>query len=601
MFPQRLLLSPTSATEERETAAARTASTYVCHADHVSVGVRTGESTNTVLNAFPSTMLKSFSICVLTALASLALTAQTPAVEGSSAPQAQTTKKDPLDRTSPQSTMYGFLEACRKHDYLRATHFLDLRDKKPEERLKIGPELAQQLQEVLDRDSQFDLSDLSAEPEGDRSDGLPPDLDELATFTFGKTSDRLDLQRITGKRGYQLWLVSSASLKKIPDLHRRLTENPLENSLPAPLVETQFLSTAIWKWLAFGLLIIALFVLSGLLSRAIVAVFRRIFARGGGVVSGATFEEFVNPIRLLVSIVAFRACEEIIGPSALMRLYIDRLLTLLFFLGVAWLVSGLVDVFSARIRRKASPRQAAAWSSIIPLFGRIIKIVIFLAALLETLSNWGYNTNTLLAGLGVGGLAIALAAQKTLENLFGGVSVIGDRPVLVGDFCKFGSQSGTIEDIGLRSTRIRTNDRTVVSVPNSQFSTMTLENLSKRDRFLFNQVLHLRFDAKTAQIQQVMDRLINLFKSHPKVDPGKVPVRFTGIGTYSFNLEIFVYITTTDGDEYNAIQSELLMKILDIVEAADTGLAIPMQENVTIAAHNGQSVTAPPEPVAPSR
>ena len=96
MFPQRLLLSPTSATEERETAAARTAPTYVCHADHVSVGVRTGESTNTVLNAFPSTMLKSFSICVLTALAALALTAQTPAVEGSSAPQAQTTKKDPF-------------------------------------------------------------------------------------------------------------------------------------------------------------------------------------------------------------------------------------------------------------------------------------------------------------------------------------------------------------------------------------------------------------------------------------------------------------------------------------------------------------------------
>jgi MscS family membrane protein len=548
-------------------------------------------------------MHKPLSLCVLTALAALTLTAQSPAalVSGSSAPEAQTTRLDPLGRTSPQSTMYGFLEACRKHDYARAAHFLDLRDKKPEERLKLGPELARELQEILDKDSQFDLTDLSAEPEGDRSDGLPPDLDELATFTFGKTTNVLQLQRITGKRGYQLWLVSSASLKEIPTLHRRLTENPLENSLPAPLVETQLWSTAVWKWLAFGLLIISLFVLSGLLSRGVVAVFRRVFTRGSGSVRGATFQEFVNPIRLLVSIVVFRACEEIIGPSALLRLYIDRVLTLLFFLGVAWLVSGLVDVSSDRIRRSASPRQAAAWSSIIPLFGRIIKILIFLAAILETLSNWGYNTNTLLAGLGVGGLAIALAAQKTLENLFGGVSVIGDRPVLVGDFCKFGGQSGTIEDIGLRSTRIRTNDRTVVSVPNSQFSTMTLENLSKRDRFLFNQVLHLRFDATPAQIEQVMHRLNDLFKSHPKVDPGKVPVRFTGIGTYSFNLEIFVYITTVDGDEFNALQSELLMKILSIVEAADTGLAIPMQENVTIPTHNGQGVTTPPEPVAPAR
>ncbi|MGA7411879.1 MAG: mechanosensitive ion channel domain-containing protein, partial [Bryobacteraceae bacterium] len=430
-------------------------------------------------------MQKSLSICVLTTLAALSLTAQplTPLASGSSTAAARTIPQDPLGRTSPQSTMYGFLEACRKHDYVRAAHFLDLRDKKPEDRLKLGPELAQQLQGILDKDSQFDLADLSSEPDGDRSDGLTPDLDELGSFTFGKTTETLQLQRITGKKGYQLWLVSSASLKEVPALHRRLTENPLENSLPAPLVEIQLLSTALWKWLAFALLIIALVILSGLVSRAIVAVFRRVFARGLDSVRGTTFQEFVNPIRLLLSLLVFRACEEIIGPSALMRLYIDRVLTLLFFLGVAWLVSGIVDVSSHRIRRRASPRQAAAWSSIIPLFGRIIKILIFLAAILETLSNWGYNTNTLLAGLGVGGLAIALAAQKTLENLFGGVSVIGDRPVLVGDVCKFGNQMGTIEDIGLRSTRIRTNDRTVVSVPNTQFSTMTLENLSKRDRF----------------------------------------------------------------------------------------------------------------------
>jgi len=104
--------------------------------------------------------------------------------------------------------------------------------------------------------------------------------------------------------------------------------------------------------------------------------------------------------------------------------------------------------------------------------------------------------------------------------------------------------------------------------------------------------LHLRFDAKPAQIKQVMDRLIDLFTSHPKVDPGKVPVRFIGIGTYSFNLEIFVYVTTVDGDEFNAIQTELLMKILDIVEGAETGLAIPMQENVTISAHSDSNSSA---------
>jgi MscS family membrane protein len=538
-------------------------------------------------------MHKLVSICALIALATMPLPAQLPVAVTGGPAATPATPQDPLGRTSPQSTMYGFLDACRAHDYKRASHFLDLRDKKPEERLRIGPELAQQLQEILDKDSQFDLADLSSDPQGERFDGLAPDLDELATYTVGNTTQNLRLQRVIGKKGSQSWLVSSASLKEIPALHRRLTENPLENSLPAPLVETQWFDTAVWKWLAFAILIIALVVVSGLLSRAIIAISRKVFERGFDSVRGATFREFVNPIRLLLSVLVFRACQEVIGPSALSRLYIDRVLTLLLFLGFAWLATSLVDVVADRIHSRVSPGQAAAWSSIIPLFRRVIKILFFLVALLQTLSNWGYNTNTLLAGLGVGGLAVALAAQKTLENLFGGVSLIGDRPVLVGDICRFGSQLGTIEDIGLRSTRVRTNDRTLVSVPNSQFSTMTLENLSKRDRFLFNQILHLRFDAKTDQIKQVMDRLNDLFTSHPRVNPGVVPVRFTGIGTYSFNLEIFVYVATADADEFNRIQSELLMKILDIVEGAGTGLAIPIQENVTIPAHAGTAIPAP--------
>ena len=119
-------------------------------------------------------------------------------------------------------------------------------------------------------------------------------------------------------------------------------------------------------------------------------------------------------------------------------------------------------------------------------------MALFLLAILGVLSYWGYNTTTILAGLGVGGLAVALAAQKTLENLFGGISVIGDRPVLVGDECRFGDRTGIVTDIGLRSTRIRTPDRTVIIVPNGQFSSMTLENISQRDKIWFHPTLNLR-------------------------------------------------------------------------------------------------------------
>jgi MscS family membrane protein len=215
------------------------------------------------------------------------------------------------------------------------------------------------------------------------------------------------------------------------------------------------------------------------------------------------------------------------------------------------------------------------------LFQRVAKITLFSLALLFTLANWGYNTNTILAGLGVGGLAIALAAQKTLENLFGGVSVISDRPVLVGDYCKFGNQAGTVEDIGLRSTRIRTVDRTLVSVPNSQFSTMTLENFAARDRFLFNPTLKLRGDATTGQIRRVMEGFDDLLRQHPKVDPGRLPVRFTSIGVYAFELQIFAYVDTLDQDEFNWIQTGLLISLLEIIEGAGTGIAVPVQQTLS--------------------
>jgi len=200
-------------------------------------------------------------------------------------------------------------------------------------------------------------------------------------------------------------------------------------------------------------------------------------------------------------------------------------------------------------------------------------------AILGALSAWGYNTTTILAGLGVGGLAIALAAQKTIENLFGGVSVIGDRPVLVGDVCRFGDRTGTVMHIGLRSTSIRTPERTIVSVPNAQFSSMTLENISGRDKILFNQKLNLRRDTTSDQLLEVLAALGKILNTHPKVEAGAIPVRFVGVGPYSLDIEIAGYVTTSNYDEFLKLQQELLIRMLQAVEAAGAALAVPLQES----------------------
>jgi MscS family membrane protein len=205
--------------------------------------------------------------------------------------------------------------------------------------------------------------------------------------------------------------------------------------------------------------------------------------------------------------------------------------------------------------------------------------LLFLLAILSVIGAWGYNTSTILAGLGVGGLAVALAAQKTIENLFGGVSVIGDRPALVGDFCRFGDRVGTVTNIGLRSTRIRTLDRTMISVPNAQFSSMELENYSIRDKIWFHPTLSLRMDTAREQLVKVVSSVEEILKRHPKIETGTLPVRFVGVGAFSLNVETFAYILTSDYDEFLALQQQVLLKILQAVEEAGAALAVPLQES----------------------
>jgi len=269
---------------------------------------------------------------------------------------------------------------------------------------------------------------------------------------------------------------------------------------------------------------------------------------------------------------------EMASPSLLPRLYIERALELIFFLSVAWMGAVVVELIAEGWRSRLDPRVHAVSYSVLPLGRQVIKLSLFLIAILGVLSAWGYNTSTILAGLGVGGLAIALAAQKTIENLFGGISVIGDRPVLVGDVCRFGDQTGTVMHIGLRSTRIRTADRTIISVPNAQFSSIALENISGRDKILFHPTLNLRRDTTSDQLLQVLSSLREILTGNPKVETGKMPVRFIGVGTYSLDVEVVAYVTTRDYDEFVGLQQELLLKMLQAVEHAGTALAVPVQE-----------------------
>ncbi len=506
---------------------------------------------------------------------------------------------DALGRSSPHDAIHKFLEACHKGKYEVAARYLDLGKLNNQQRAAQGPQLAEQLGKLLDRNPGFEVSKLSSSPEGNTTDGMTPNIDQLATFDLDGEPVTLNMERVTEQSGGAIWLVSSDSVAQIPELGSLIEQNSLEKHLPAALVKTTLLGTPIWIWLALVLVALILSAISKWLSKLFIAILKPVTKRYAKAFHAQRLDALMEPLRLLLSVMVFRACLTFIAPSALLRDDLLKLLTLLFMLGAASLLMRLVDVVSDTVISRLDHRQRALTYSVFPLFIRFVKILIFCFAVLIVFQQWGYNTSTILAGVGVGGVAVALAAQKTIENLFGGISLISDRPVLVGDFCQFGGQVGTVEDIGLRSTRIRTLDRTLVTVPNSQFSTMTLENYSKRDRMWFHPTVRLRRDTTPDQIRQMMSAITQILEKHEMVDASGVPLRFSKITDQTLDLDIFAYVLTPDSNQFLKVQSELLLQVLEASYRLGIGLAVPIQEEYNISVDPRQ--TNPVHPFLASR
>lgn len=212
--------------------------------------------------------------------------------------------------------------------------------------------------------------------------------------------------------------------------------------------------------------------------------------------------------------------------------------------------------------------------TLISLVAGALKVVLVVAALALLAELLAIPYQGVIAGLGIGGLAVALAAQPTLQNFVSGLTLYADRPVSVGDFCRFGDTLGTVEHIGMRSTRIRSLDRTMITVPNSEFANLELENYASRDQNRFVTTLRLRYETTVEQLQDVVAGVRNLLLEDARVDNDPCRVRLSNFGDYSFDIEILAYVNTADYNEFLGVREELLLGALKVVEDAGAKLAI---------------------------
>jgi MscS family membrane protein len=208
-----------------------------------------------------------------------------------------------------------------------------------------------------------------------------------------------------------------------------------------------------------------------------------------------------------------------------------------------------------------------------PLAGSL-KAIIGTLLLITWLDNAGYDVGALLAGLGIGGVAVALVLQKPLEDVFGAFTLFTQQPIRVGDFGRFGNLTGTVEDISLRTTRIRTLENTVVAVPNARFSADPIENISARQRILYRPTLRLDFQTTPAQVERILNETRALLREHPRVLDEGQRVRLVRFGEFAIELEAFAYIDTVVFPEYLEIAEALNLAIMNIVEGAGARFAV---------------------------
>jgi len=351
----------------------------------------------------------------------------------------------------------------------------------------------------------------------------------------------------------------------------------LERLLPGILFEYQLFGIELWQWVILLALAFAAALVSWIAAYAITRVLHPITARTDSLIDDQLLANAVAPLRLVIAVALFRLGIMPISlePDALTT--ISNLLSALLVIAVTWLLVRTTDVLAHRIETSLADQNRREAIALVPPGRKAAKMAITALAVVAVLDTFGFSVTALLAGLGVGGIAVALAAQKTVENLFGSFTLYADRPIQVGDFGRFGDMVGTVEEIGLRSTRIRTLDRTLVTIPNATFSAMQIETFAARDRIRFFTMIGLRYETTPDQLRHVLVEIRKLLYAHERVTSEPARIRFVGYGAYSLDLELFAYVDTADWNEFLGIREDLLLRIMDIVAASGTGFAFPSQ------------------------
>ncbi len=472
---------------------------------------------------------------------------------------------------SPRASVEEFLRLANAKDWGGAAEYLAVASGSREE----APTLARRLKAVLDQRLALDVRALSPLAIGDTTDGDPTgDRIGMLAGVNGR-EDHLRLVR-EPRAAPPRWIFSTATVGQIDFWYENLGAPWVRDRVPPALMREGPWHIFYWQWIGFGLAIPLLMALSWLVGGTLRGILTRLASRTVSEWDDLLVLHLRGPFRLLVGGLAATPLIRLLELNTRAAEFVDATTRGLVLLALFW---GVMRVIKLAQERVASAVWATGDSqqarTLVPLLGNILRVTLAIIAILVTLAQFGYPVGTLLAGLGIGGIAVALAGQKTVEHLFGSVSLAADKAFRVGDWVRAGTTEGTVERIGLRSTSFRTNDRTVVRIPNGRLADERIETFGERDRMFLRTDLHVPYGTSATVIDAICREIEARLRSHERIWPDAVRVHVVSLTDSAIRVRIFAWFETQDWGEFLDIRHRLLLDFMAIVETHGSSIALP--------------------------
>lgn len=428
-------------------------------------------------------------------------------------------------------------------------------------------ELAQKLKQILDaRGLYVPTGELTTDPDHKDSSGAH----RLIVIA--------ELPQIYLERKQGQWLYSRDTIKAIPELHRK-TFSPVQRWLIDVLpdvFQSEVFGLKLWQYVYFVLLVLASLgvgqLSQSLLSRQVVRVARRLGLRADRLM----IRRIRGPLTWFATGLVFRVgiTDLQLGVSA--SFFLKFLATSVLSLSVVIIVTRIIDVVADLFEKRAALTESKLDDQVIPLLTRAIKSGVWALGVVFILQNLGVEVTALLAGVSVGGVAVALAAQDTISNLFGSLTIFTDRPFQIGDWVIIdGSTEGVVEEVGFRSTRIRTFGKSVISVPNAKVANSTVDNMGQRTHRRLRLDFGLRYDTTPAQMRAFLAQVEQMLRARDTIWKETVEVRFTNFGDSALEVMVYTFFDVPDWSTELSEKQEVLLRIMEIAQEVGVDFAFP--------------------------